>query len=82
MPIGTVFIAVKRDHDFLVSQSRNKPNTSSDSINFGPYNTKEHCSNSAQVAPANTNASMDSSQLAYHAQRQDTDVEHLGRVVN
>ena len=29
-PIGTVFIAVKRDHDFLISQGRNKPNMSSD----------------------------------------------------
>ena len=32
--IGTVYIAVKRDHEFLIGQSRNKLNMSSDSINF------------------------------------------------
>ena len=37
-PIGLVFIAVKRDLKFLISQGRNKPNMSSDSINFRSHN--------------------------------------------
>ena len=40
-----VFIAVEGDHEFLISQGRNKPNMSSDSINFGPHNTNINCSN-------------------------------------
>ena len=35
--ISTVFITAKRDHEFLVSKGRNKPNMSSSSINFGPH---------------------------------------------
>ena len=42
-PIGTVFVAVKRDHEFLICKGRNKPNMSSDSINFGQHNTNKNC---------------------------------------
>ena len=76
-PIGSVFITVKRDHKFQISQGRNKPDMSSDSINFGPYNTNNKCSNFVQVAPAQTS---DSSHFTYHDQWQDADVEYLGRV--
>ena len=47
---------------------------SSDSINSGPHNTKKYCSNFVQVAPANNSDS------PYHAQKQDAEVEYLGRV--
>ena len=65
-PIGSVFIAVKRDNKFLISQGRNKPNLSSESINFGPHNIKIDCSNFLQVAPAHTS---DSSHFIYNTQR-------------
>ena len=61
--IGTVYMAVKRYHEFLIRQGRNKPNMSSDSINFGPHNTNENCSKFEQVILANTS---DSSQFIYH----------------
>ena len=57
-PIGTVFIAAKRDHKFLFSQRSNKPIMSNNSINFGPFNTNEKCSNFIQVAPANISDSL------------------------
>ena len=63
-PKGTAFIAVKRDHKFLIIQVRNKPNMSSESINFGPHNTNKYCSNNVQIVPANTS---DLSQSTYHA---------------
>ena len=47
--IGTVFIATKKDHEFLLSQRSKKPTLSSNSINFGPLNI-----NKIQVTPANT----------------------------
>ena len=50
---------------------------SSYSINFGPYNTNEDCSNFVQIVPAHTSHS---SHFTYHTQRQDVDVEYLGRV--
>ena len=65
-PIGSVFIEVTRNHEFLISQGRNKPNMSSDSINFGMHNTSKNCSNFVQVAPAHTS---DSSHFTYHALR-------------
>ena len=34
-PTGTVFVAAKRDHNFLLSQRSNTPNMSSNSVNFG-----------------------------------------------
>ena len=72
--IGTVFIIVKRDHEFLISQGRNKSNMSRDSINFGPYNTNKNCSNFVEVAPANT------SNTSYHVWKHGGDAEFLGRV--
>ena len=47
-PIGTVFIAAKGDHKFLLSRISNKPNMSSNSINFGPLNIDENCNNFIQ----------------------------------
>ena len=45
---GTVFTAVKRDDEFLISQNKNNVNMSSDSINFGPHNSKQNCTNFVQ----------------------------------
>ena len=50
---------------------------SSNSINFGPLNINERCSNLIQVASANTGHS---SHNAYFAPKQDAYVEYLGRV--
>ena len=57
-PIGTVFVAAKRDHEFLLKQRSTKSNTSNNSINFGMLNVNEKCSNFIQVAPANTGDSL------------------------
>ena len=45
-PIGTVFIAAKRDHKFLLSQRSNKPNMLSNSINFGLLHTTKNVATS------------------------------------
>ena len=50
---------------------------SSASINFGQLNINEKCSNFIQVEPTNTN---DLSQYMYHTQKQNADVEYVGRV--
>ena len=64
-PAGTLFIAVKRDHEFLISQNKNNANMSSNSINFGTHNTNQNCSNFVQ---------------SYHTQKWDADMEYLGGV--
>ena len=76
-PLCSVFIVVKRYHEFLISQGGNKLNMSSDSIQFGPHNTNKNCTNFVQVAPVHTS---DLSHFTYHTQRLDADVEYLGRV--
>ena len=61
----------------MLFQRSNTPSMSSISINFGPSNVNEKCSNFIVVALANTS---DSLHHMYHAQKQDADVEYLGRV--
>ena len=61
-PIGLVFIAVIRNQEFLISQGRNIPNISSDSVNFWLHNTNKNCSNFSQGEPAHTS---DSSHFTY-----------------
>ena len=47
---------------------------SSNSINFGPHNTNQICSNFVQVVSTDTGDS------SYCAQKQDAGVEYLGRI--
>ena len=46
----------------------------SDSLNFGPHNTYKNCAIFVQVAFP------DMGDSSYHTQKQDADVEYLGRV--
>ena len=76
-PTGTIFVAVKRDHKFLLSQRSNTPNMSSNLNNFRQLHVTENCSNFKKIAFANTS---DISHHMYHIQKRDADVEYLGRV--
>ena len=74
-PTGTIFIATKRDHDFLLSQS-NALNVSSNLNNFRQLNVTESCNNLTKITPANT---IDMSHHMHHTQKRDADAEYLGR---
>ena len=64
-PMGTVYVAAKIDHEFLLSQRSNSPNMSSHSINVKQLNVNEKCSNFTQVVPANTSDSLHYRYLAW-----------------
>ena len=74
---GTIFVATKRDHEFLLNQRSDTPNVSSNSNNFRQSNVNEKCSKITQIAPANTG---DTSYHMYHTWKQDANAEYLGRV--
>ena len=71
---GTGFTVGKKNHEFLLSQSKNNANMSSDSLNFGPLNTNQNCSNFVHVGFT------DRGDLSYHAIKQDADAEYLEEV--
>ena len=63
-PTGIIFVAAKRDQDFLLNQRSNACNMSSNLNTFMQLNVIENSSNLIQIAPENTS---DMSHPTYHA---------------
>ena len=63
--MGAIFVATKRDYEFLLSERSNTPNNMSSNLNnVRQFHVTENCSNLTQIAPANPG---DMSHPAYHA---------------
>ena len=76
-PKSTIFVANKRDHEFLLCKRSNTSNMSCNPNNFGQLSITKICSDLTKIAPANTGGT---SHHTDHAQKRYADVKYLGRV--
>ena len=70
-PAGTIFVAAKRDCEFLLSRRSNTPNVSNNLNNFRQLNVTGNCSYLTQIASENTG---DMLYHRYHNQKRDTEL--------